>query len=119
MSEIYIFSDFLCKNIVLSTIFTDGLVPNVSNDPGTFSNLVYPMILGHFQITRLMLGKYGGHSADDILKLILFIKNVVKRFQMEIVPLTVSRQLYSRYQITYRGNKVVLGVLAIIINTHS
>ena len=36
--------------------------------------LVYPMILGHFQITRLMPGKYGGHSADDILKLNLFIK---------------------------------------------
>ena len=39
--------------------------------------LVYPMILGYFQITSLMPGKYGGHSADDILKLILFIKNVV------------------------------------------
>ena len=39
--------------------------------------LVYPMILGHFQIARLMPGKYGGHSADGILKLILFIKNVV------------------------------------------
>ena len=36
--------------------------------------LVYPMILGHFQITRLMPGKYGGHSVDDIMKLILFIK---------------------------------------------
>ena len=65
MGKIYIFSDFLCKNIVLPTIFTDDLVPSVSNDPGTF------------QITRLMPGKYGGHSADDILKLILFIKNVV------------------------------------------
>ena len=38
---------------------------------------------------------------------------------MEIVPLTVSRPSYSRYQITYRGNELVLGVLAIIINTHS
>ena len=38
MGKIYIFSDFLCKNIVLPTIFTDGLVPSVSNDPGTFSN---------------------------------------------------------------------------------
>ena len=37
-------------------------------------NLGYPMILEHFQITRLMSGKYGGHSADDILKLILFNK---------------------------------------------
>ena len=40
-------------------------------------NLEYPMILGHCQIIRLMPGKYGGHSADDILKLIVFIKNVV------------------------------------------
>ena len=39
--------------------------------------LVYPMILGYFQIARLMPGKYGGHFADDIFKLILFIKNVV------------------------------------------
>ena len=39
---------------------------------------------------------------------------------MEIVPLTVSRPSYSRYgQITYQGNELVLGVLAIIINTHS
>ena len=69
MGNIYIYvyiSDILSKNIVLQTIFTDGLVPCVSNDPGTFSN--YP---------RLMPGKYGGHSADGILKLILFIKNVV------------------------------------------
>ena len=36
--------------------------------------LVYPMILGHFQITILVPGKYGGHFADDILKLNLFIK---------------------------------------------
>ena len=35
------------------------------------------MILEHFQITRLMSGKYGGQSADGILKLILFIKNIV------------------------------------------
>ena len=40
-------------------------------------NLVYPMILGYFHIARLMPGKYGGHFADDIFKLILFIKNVV------------------------------------------
>ena len=39
--------------------------------------LVYPMILGYFQIARLMPGKYGGHFADDIFKLILFIENVV------------------------------------------
>ena len=39
--------------------------------------LVYPMIRGYFQIARLMPGKYGGHFADDIFKLILFIKNVV------------------------------------------
>ena len=39
--------------------------------------LVCPMILGYFQIARLMPGKYGGHFADDIFKLILFIKNVV------------------------------------------
>ena len=38
MGNIYIFSDILCKNIVLQTIFSDGLVPSVSNDPGTFSN---------------------------------------------------------------------------------
>ena len=38
---------------------------------------------------------------------------------MEIVPLTVSLLSYSRYQIIYRGNELVLGVLAIIINTHS
>ena len=37
---------------------------------------VYPMILGHFQNTRLMPGKYGGHSAADILKLNLFIKTL-------------------------------------------
>ena len=36
--------------------------------------LVYPMILGHFQITILVPGKYGGHSADDILKLIYSLK---------------------------------------------
>ena len=40
-------------------------------------NLGYPMILEHFQITRLMSGKYGGQSADGILKLILFIKNII------------------------------------------
>ena len=39
--------------------------------------LVYPMMLGYFQIARLMPGKHGGHFADDIFKLILFIKNVV------------------------------------------
>ena len=36
--------------------------------------LVYPMLLVHFLITRLMPGKYDGHSADVILKLILFIE---------------------------------------------
>ena len=36
--------------------------------------LVYPMILGHFQITRLMPGKYDSHSADVVLKFILFIE---------------------------------------------
>ena len=46
--------------------------------------LVYPMILEHFQITRLMYRKYGGHCADDILKMILFIKNVVYRFQWKL-----------------------------------
>ena len=39
--------------------------------------LVYPVILGYFQVTRFMPGEYGGHSADDSLQLILFIKNVV------------------------------------------
>ena len=38
---------------------------------------------------------------------------------MEIVPLTVSRPSYSPHQITYQGNELVLGVLAIIINAHS
>ena len=38
MGKIHMFSDILSKNIVLQTIFTDGLVPSVSNDPGTFSN---------------------------------------------------------------------------------
>ena len=38
---------------------------------------------------------------------------------MEIVPLPVSRPLYSRYQITYQGNVLVLGMLAVIINIHS
>ena len=38
---------------------------------------------------------------------------------MEIVPLTVSWSSYSRYQLTYQGNVLVLGVLAIIINTYS
>ena len=38
---------------------------------------------------------------------------------MEIVPLTVSWSSYSRYQITYQGNGLAPGVLAIIINTHS
>ena len=37
-------------------------------------DLVYPMILGHFQIIRLMPRKYGGRYADDIMKLNLFIK---------------------------------------------
>ena len=38
---------------------------------------------------------------------------------MEIVPLTVSWSSYSRYQITYQENVLVLDVLAIIINTYS
>ena len=42
--------------------------------------LVYPMLLVHFLITRLMPGKYDGHSADVILKLISFIENVVYWF---------------------------------------
>ena len=43
--------------------------------------LVYTMLLVHFQITRLMPGKYyGGNSTDVILKLILFIENVIYRF---------------------------------------
>ena len=42
--------------------------------------LVYPMLLVHFRITRLMPGKYDGHSADVILKLILFIENAVYWF---------------------------------------
>ena len=81
--------------------------------------LVYPMILGHFQITRLMPGKYGGHSADDILELISFFKKCCIAIPMEIVPLAVSWPLYSRYQITYQGNGIALGMLAIIINPHS
>ena len=42
--------------------------------------LVYPMLLAHFQITKLMLGKYDGHSANVILKLISFIENVMYWF---------------------------------------
>ena len=38
--------------------------------------LVYPMILGHFQITRSMPGKYDSHFAEVVLKSILFIENV-------------------------------------------
>ena len=38
---------------------------------------------------------------------------------METIPLTVSQPSYSRYQITYQGNWLALGVLAIIINAHS
>ena len=38
---------------------------------------------------------------------------------MEIVPLTVSRPLYSRYQITYQRHGLVLGFVAVIINIHS
>ena len=81
--------------------------------------LVYPMILGHFQITRLMPGKYGGHSADDILKLISFCKKCCIAIPMEIVPLAVGWPSYSRYQITHQGNGIALGMLAIIINPHS
>ena len=36
---------------------------------------------------------------------------------MDIVQLTVSRPLYSRYQITYQGNGSVLGVLVVIIKS--
>ena len=34
-------------------------------------------------------------------------------------PLTVSRTSFSRYQITYQGTRLALGVWVIIINTHS
>ena len=42
--------------------------------------LVYPVHLVHFQISRLMPEKCDGHSADVILKWILFIENVVYWF---------------------------------------
>ena len=52
--------------------------------------LVYPMILGHFQIVRLMPGKYDSHSADVDLKFILFIENVVYRFQWKLFGIIIA-----------------------------
>ena len=54
------------------------------------SYLVYPMILGHFQIIGLMPGKYDSHSADVVLKFILFIENVVYRFQWKLFRIIIT-----------------------------
>ena len=52
--------------------------------------LVYPMILGHFQIIRLMPGKYDSYSADVVLKYISFIENVVYRFQWKLSRIIIT-----------------------------
>ena len=78
--------------------------------------LVYPMILGHFQITRSMPGKYGVYSADDILKLNLFIKMLYSG-QWKLF----HSQWAGHYirDTRYQGNGLVLGILAVIISIHS
>ena len=52
--------------------------------------LVYPMILGHFQITRSMPGKYDSHSTDVVLKFIFFIETVVYRFQWKLFRIIIT-----------------------------
>ena len=58
--------------------------------------LVYPMILGHFQIARLMPRKYDGHSADVISKLMFFIENVAYRFQSKLWRIIHHWFVYSK-----------------------